>query len=316
MCFVRRKPAPWGMRLLSYAIFILVSGCLDLEIVSPRNGDEFVAGERIEFGAQAEDALKGKIRWIVNGTHMGTGESFATATLSVGWHEVVAELGEDDNALKDVVHVQVISWNAIPAPNMAPVRAMVRDGVQKETWLAVPGEGVYKVDDLGGAHLFSASTGDLPSDEVRDLTLRGGEVWVGTSAGVARYDGSVWETYTHLDGLPSVDVRALSVDARDSHLWLATDTHIVSLAASRLSREAIDLPDLVAHAPTDINIKSRSKGPELVLETTIANQGDGVLEIETLPDPNTDHKVATQKIYHGEWIVAQYPVGEFFFVEH
>ncbi|MFB3143103.1 MAG: lysyl oxidase family protein [Candidatus Methylomirabilales bacterium] len=472
------------MRLLSYAILILVSGCLDLEIVTPRNGDEFVAGERIEFGAQADDALKGKIRWIVDGTHMGTGESFATATLSVGWHEVVAELGEDDNALQDVVHVQVISWNAIPAPNMALVRAMVRDGVRKETWLAVPGEGVYKVDDLGGAHLFSASTGDLPSDEVRDLTFRGGEVWVGTSTGVARYAGSVWETYTRFDGLPSDDVRALSVDARDSRLWLATpaglaswdgnawqstsyavpataltvrdgvawvgtdgngihrfdgkswdrlpgdaelekdriehlvptliaprrlwvagaveglvkyydggwerfhqesleplvtvgiaveeatrslwiaeantltilrrsanglwrrydaqaaisglegpwhaitvddvtgakwlatDTHIVSLAASGLSREAIDLPDLVAHAPTGIKIKSWSKGPELVLETTIANQGDGVLEIEAHPDLNTDHKVATQNIYHGEWIVAQYPVGEFFFVEH
>lgn len=216
------------MRLLSYAILILVSGCLDLEIVTPRNGDEFVAGERIEFGAQADDALKGKIRWILDGTHMGTGESFATATLSVGWHEVVAELGEDGNALQDVVHVQVISWNAIPAPNMAPVRAMVRDGVQKETWLAVPGEGVCKVDDLGGAHLFSASTGDLPSDEVRDLTFRGGEVWVGTSTGVARYDGSVWETYTRLDGLPSDDVRALSVDARDSRLWLATPAGLAS----------------------------------------------------------------------------------------
>ncbi len=471
----------WGMRYIFLAILILASGCLKLEIVSPRNGDEFIAGARIEFRAKTEDAHKSKIRWIVGGNQMGTGESIAATSLSVGWHKVAAELKKDSKTLQDTVHVQVISWNVLPTPNMDPVRAMVRDGVQRETWLAVPGEGVYKVDDLGRATLFSATTGDLPSDDVRAVTLRGSEVWVGTSAGVARYDGSAWQTYTYLDGLPSDDVQALSVDATDSRLWLATpaglaswderawhsisyavpataltardsvawvgtdgkgihrfdgkdwdllggdaglakdriehllpnlvtprsvwiagameglakyrdggwerfnpdsveplvaagmavekasrslwiaeantlsilrrsanglwrrydaqaavsglqgpwhaitvdevtgvkwlatDTHIVSLAASGLSREVIDLPDLVTYPPTSISIKSWSKDPKLILQTTIANQGDGALEIEAQLDPNTDQKVAAQNVYHRGWIVKQNCVGRFFF---
>ena len=484
MSFIRIKLTTWGMRFLFITTFILVSGCLELKIVSPRNGNEFVGGERIEFRAKTENALKSKIRWIVDGTQMGTGESFATTTLSVGWHEIVAELGKDGKTLKDSVHVQVISWIAIPTPNMGPVRAMVRDGVKRQTWLTVPGEGVYRVDDLGGAVLFSASNGDLPSDDVQDVTIRGAEVWVGSSAGVARYNGSDWKTYTQLDGLPSDDVRAVSVDATDSRLWLvtpaglavwdgmawnsilysvpatalmvrggvawvgtdhkgihrfdgkgwdfltgdaelerdliehvlpdlvaprrvwiasateglakyydggwerfhldsleplvavgialeeatsslwiaeantltilrrsanglwrrydaqaavsgldgpwraitvdgmtgakwlATDSHIVSLAASGRSREAIDLPDLVAYSPTDIEIKSRSKGLELILETTISNQGDGVLEIEAQLDPKTSRQFAAQNIYYRDEVVKQYPAGKFYFDGH
>ena len=50
-----------------------------------------------------------------------------------------------------------------------------------------------------------------------------GAIWVGTaSAGVSRYDGSTWQTYTVADGLPGSAVRDLAVGA-DGTVWAATD---------------------------------------------------------------------------------------------
>ncbi len=72
------------------------------------------------------------------------------------------------------------------------------------------------------AKRFSQSTGDLPTDEVRDVNLHGGEVWIGTAAGVGRYDGTAWKFYTVHNGLPSDDVRVLAVDSIKSLLWMVT----------------------------------------------------------------------------------------------
>jgi hypothetical protein len=39
---------------------------------------------------------------------VATGESFATANLSIGWHHVVAELTVNEKTVKGTVDVQVI----------------------------------------------------------------------------------------------------------------------------------------------------------------------------------------------------------------
>jgi len=471
-----------GLFLL--AVLFLLGGCLELEIVAPAKGDEFVLGERIEFLARTKEAAVDEVHWIVDGAPMGTGASFTAADLAVGWHEVAARLKLGDTTVSDSVRVQVIVWKSMPAPHGKPVKAMARDGTRRETWLAVPGEGVYRVEDHGAFKLFSAAAGDLPSDDVRDVALYGGQVWVATGAGAAHYDGLVWKVDGLEDGLPSEDVRALAVDAEGLHLWLATPagiaaygdsfwhfhahplaatslaaregavwagtegdgilrfdgeswgelgasdhsesipvghllpdpvmagrvllaietkglasvhdggsdylyfdrfeplrvrdmavekaaralwiaewdglgilrrsseglwrrydagkampgiegawqamtvdgatgdkwlvtrSHIVSLAASGLSREAVDLPDLVAFPPSSFNLKEETEGLQLRFDVTLANLGSGPLEIEAHPDPRSGQKVAVQNLYSTDTRVGQNPVGEFFFHGH
>ena len=53
-----------------------------------------------------------------------------------------------------------------------------------------------------------------------------GVIWVGTAtAGVSRYDGTTWQTFTVENGLPGNDVRDLAV-ASDGTVWLATSDGI------------------------------------------------------------------------------------------
>jgi ligand-binding sensor domain-containing protein len=64
------------------------------------------------------------------------------------------------------------------------------------------------------------TNGDLPSDQIYALWVDDGQaVWVGTDAGLSRYDGLKWDTYT--DTLASKDVRALSNDGAGG-LWVGT----------------------------------------------------------------------------------------------
>ncbi|MCE5252079.1 T9SS type A sorting domain-containing protein [bacterium] len=46
-------------------------------------------------------------------------------------------------------------------------------------------------------------------------------VWFGTSAGVSRFDGAAWKTFTVSDGLVNADVRAAAVD-HDNVVWFGT----------------------------------------------------------------------------------------------
>ncbi len=214
--------------LLVPFILFLLTGCLQLQIVEPVSGDEILAGERIEFRVRTEEAQESKVRWLLDGKLIGTGKSLTTSSLPVGWHEVKAELREGNKSVSDTVHVQIISWNAIKSPHRAPATAIARDEIGKETWLAVPGEGVYRVNVNGEFKLFSVSSGDLPTADVRDLILYDQEIWVATGIGVAHYVESDWRVFGRQHGLPSDDVRALYADSATSRLWLVTPLGLAS----------------------------------------------------------------------------------------
>ncbi len=106
---MRTKSTNRIIGILIPAILMLASSCVKLEIIGTRSGDEFVAGERILFQARTEEARRSQVQWIVDGSTVATGESFATANLSIGWHHVVAELTVNEKTVKDTVDVQVIS---------------------------------------------------------------------------------------------------------------------------------------------------------------------------------------------------------------
>lgn len=79
----------------------------------------------------------------------------------------------------------------------------------------------------GGPPLFvrwrSFGTADgLPSDTVFALAAEPGRVWVGTDAGLARYQDGRWTTWTTADGLPYDVVTSLAVDPGTGDLWVGT----------------------------------------------------------------------------------------------
>lgn len=67
-------------------------------------------------------------------------------------------------------------------------------------------------------------------DHVSALEIgRNGDVWVGTrGAGLARFDGKAWRSYSVTDGLPSNQVFALHFD-RKGRLWIGTESGLAVL---------------------------------------------------------------------------------------
>ena len=67
------------------------------------------------------------------------------------------------------------------------------------------------------------NSGDgLPQDHIRAIAQTpDGFLWLGTDAGLARFDGSVFKTYGLRDGLPAVTVLSL-LGTGDGALWIGT----------------------------------------------------------------------------------------------
>jgi ligand-binding sensor domain-containing protein len=73
----------------------------------------------------------------------------------------------------------------------------------------------------------------LVSDDVTALVVDAyGDVWVGTSEGVSRYDGQTWHTYTSDDGLVDDSVTAM-VARPNGEVWFATAGGFCSVRLGR-----------------------------------------------------------------------------------
>ncbi|MBX3061151.1 MAG: hypothetical protein KF770_32230 [Anaerolineae bacterium] len=85
--------------------------------------------------------------------------------------------------------------------------------------LTIPG-GLFYADNGGDDRLFTAPA-DLPDQQVTGLAAANGAVWVSSAAGVSRFEGATWRTYTTTHGLVSTatsttlsaGVSALTLDA-------------------------------------------------------------------------------------------------------
>jgi hypothetical protein len=72
---------------------------------------------------------------------------------------------------------------------------------------------------------YTAGGSDLVSNDVRAVVLDPfGNKWFATAAGLSRFNGSEWQTYTTADNLISNDIRDLTLEqtAEKLKLWLAT----------------------------------------------------------------------------------------------
>lgn len=93
----------------------------------------------------------------------------------------------------------------------------------------------------------------LPSNTVYSITQdKDGYIWIGTDAGVTKFDGINFKTYTVEDGLPSNEVIHMFCDSKN-RVWLSTmSKRIVYIEKERIITNKSDtiLDDIYIQSPT------------------------------------------------------------------
>ena len=98
--------------------------------------------------------------------------------------------------------------------------ALARD-LSGRIWIGTDGAGVLVYDPIPNAWAQFIDSPFLPANRVQSLAVGiGGDIWLGTNAGLAHYTGTDWEDGDNAS-LPSTDIRALAVNELD-HLWVGT----------------------------------------------------------------------------------------------
>ncbi|MAU00314.1 MAG: hypothetical protein CL608_24500 [Anaerolineaceae bacterium] len=126
-----------------------------------------------------------------------------------------------------------ITWSSLPTPSIVHPNITNFSSAQKINdlarhdgllWAASDGGLlVWQENDLNQVAKFSSEHGLAENRTTSVAVGIDGAIWVGTaSAGVSRYDGTDWQTFTSADGLPGDSVRDLVVSA-DGLVWAATD---------------------------------------------------------------------------------------------
>ena len=121
----------------------------------------------------------------------------------------------------------------LPPPAFASrdVRALAEDE-DGAIWVGLLPGGVIRLRD-GIARRFGLAEG-LPSDRVLSMIpARGGGVWVGTTAGLARFEEDRFRPFGRRDGLPDDRAQALALD-EDGTLWIGTGNGLARLQGGRI----------------------------------------------------------------------------------
>ncbi len=127
------------------------------------------------------------------------------------------------------------SFTRVPLPPPAyasrDVRALAEDE-DGSIWVGLLPGGLLRLRD-GVARRFGVTDG-LPSDRLLCLlAARGGGVWAGTTAGLARFEGDRFRPFTRADGLPDDRVYSLLWDDEGA-LWIGTGNGLARLRGGRI----------------------------------------------------------------------------------
>jgi ligand-binding sensor domain-containing protein len=108
-------------------------------------------------------------------------------------------------------------WKVIRPPQDVMALAFYRDAI----WSGGR-DGLYRLDPQSGDILEKI---DVPLNFSGITALEtdpaGRVLWIGHQAGLTRFNGSTWQTYTHADGLPDDQVLALEYTS-SGDLWIGT----------------------------------------------------------------------------------------------
>ncbi len=98
----------------------------------------------------------------------------------------------------------------LPIPMEAPVSAVIGTG----TGTRLTAVEVVVQDSAGGQPTISYANGKISAL----AAASSGNVWVGTSAGLSRFDGQQWTTFTQADGLADDHIHSVAVDGQ-GQVW-------------------------------------------------------------------------------------------------
>ena len=149
-------------------------------------------------------AIDGQTLWI------GTPKGLAQINLGAGTWQPVTDITDHINTLFD-------------EETPIDVRALAVD--DKELWIGTLNYGVIRYNKHTTFPDIFDRRNVLPDNTIYDIKIDGAndEVWIGTFAGVARYQRStgVWKRYSKgNDGLPADDIVALAVSPE--RVWIGT----------------------------------------------------------------------------------------------
>lgn len=163
-------------------------------------------------------------------------------------------------------------------------------------WGEASGEGVFRFDWRNGSWTTYGTEDRLPSTYVDAMAISDdGTLWVGTSKGIASFDGVTWRAFTTEDELLSDEVRDIAI-APDGAIWLVSRG-----GASRLRPDTDDVvtyPMSITHATEDIMYGAVTP--------------DGSLWVESFSA--VSHLVPTDQMgVEANWIPYSYPDPKDFF---
>ena len=129
----------------------------------------------------------------------------------------------------------------LPRPMEAPVSAVVGTG----TGTRVTDVEVVVSDSAGGHETVSYADGSITT-LVADAS---GHVWVGTTAGLSRFDGQQWTTFTRADGLADDAIAPQAVDGQ-GQVWAGSWKGILRFDGQRWTRYWFEgIGGMIAIAP-------------------------------------------------------------------
>jgi ligand-binding sensor domain-containing protein len=119
-------------------------------------------------------------------------------------------------------------------------------------------EGVYHFDGTYWNHWRAPS--ELPASHIQDLLYARESLWVATTAGIARYDGS-WRYYGPDEGLFDGDMAALAIDD-NGLIWAISRTPQAGLLRLNPAKDSWESVVCPVEAPTGLDINAAIQGPD------------------------------------------------------
>lgn len=179
--------------------------------------------------------------------------------------------------IAQIVFAQQRKW--IMYSGVSEIRAMADE--KKYVWIA-GGSGLARFDRLTQTvQVFDKSNSGLPSANISCVAVdTGGIKWIGTDAGLVKYDGATWVVYTKSSsGLHSEIITAIVID-RYGNKWIGTEDGGVSRLDSRQQWKTFNSSN--SPLPADkITCLAAAAGAEIAIGTKkgIAVIRDGEMKV-------------------------------------
>lgn len=137
------------------------------------------------------------------------------------------------------------------------VSSVVADG-EGTVWIGL-GDQVHRLH--GDENAILSGPSELPSTTIRDMLPTGNGLWLATSGGVARFDGSTWQSYQLVDDPAGAEVSALAIDS-DGSIWSAFASPLDGVAHFDSGQNQWETLACPVEAPAGIDINAAVMSPD------------------------------------------------------